>query len=107
MGKQYAMTEKEFNQVYGNRPANIFSKFVKGDRNLFSPYIVEYGFSEANPEYVYEISWGNGIFGNYYVAGATIVHVNNGHLPDLGQCFYNDGKRAAIAMAKEYVNSLK
>ena len=88
------------------RAVTIFRKSVKGDNNIFSPNIVEYGHSAKNHDYVYEISWGKGILGGY-LAGATIVNIFNGHMPSLGQCFTSDNKSDAISQALAYANSLE
>lgn len=100
------MTERELRAKYDSRPGKIFRRFVKGDKNIFSPYFVEYGHSDANPDYIYEIAWGDGIFGGY-TAGATIVHVINGHMTDLGNSFHSDVKYDAIRQALLYANSLE
>ena len=100
------MTERELWAKYDSRPGAIFRRFVKGDKNIFSPYFVEYGHSDANSDYIYEIAWGNGIFGGY-VAGATIVHIDNGHMTDLGECFMHSNKNDAITEARFYANSLE
>ena len=100
------MTETELREKYGNSAGQIFRRFVKGDKNVFTPYFVEYGHSDKNHDYVYEISWGNGIFGGY-TAGATIVNFFNGHMTDLGECFNSDVKTDAIRQALLYANSLE
>jgi hypothetical protein len=84
---------------------SIFRRFVKGDKNLFSPNIISYDHSNANHDYVYELSWGDAIFGGYLV-GVTVVNIFNGSRHDLSQSFTGPDRDKVIAEALNYANQL-
>jgi hypothetical protein len=87
------------------RAAEIFQRFIKGDKNIFSPNIVTYDHSESNRDYIYELSWGDSMF-HGYVAGVTVVNIFHGHDHGLSQCFVGDNKSEVIREALAYANGL-
>ena len=78
----------------------IFRLGYKGDKNIMTPNIVGYFFSE-NKEFVFEIATGSGIGGGG-LTGCSVVDKSGTRRSELNRVWH----RMAIHEAKEYGYSL-
>jgi hypothetical protein len=84
----------------------VFRREYRGQSNVMTPRLDDFGHSLKDTSLLFEISSGRGIF-NDYLVGVTVLEMPESvRRHDLNTCFSGNDKSELLSQAREYAEGL-